>query len=531
MKRIGNVLLCLLLTAAMLIVMGGCNTGGDKNSSASGTNDPENLNPNQRYVPEEPVTIIWGSWEDPLQMAFLTEGFNSTHKNITVEPYQGYMSNEELTRLAAAGELPDVFSFFDMGLAIKNQWLADLTPYYKDDPLASVNFKQNIDWCTFNGKLYALSIGMFISCLNVNLDLLEMHNIEKPSYEWTVDEAVDIMKATTVPGETLGSLLISWLNSPAMCAAGRKEISYNGLNLETRRFDLGDEWLTCMNTYKELFDAKVSLWEHTDIVGDQFREQNPDADASQIEEARNQYILSQFGTLEDGWAVGKTSMQPFETFQNGWEVNNPRGSDHPYTGFNYDSYPIPKGNGVDGIRFGITGDFAGISSNAADPKAAYEFLRYISYDIESYKARKNGMMNYNRDEYMEKYMDMFTFLTADNFPMDSDKMKLYVPAAANLIPPVNTDEARQLYRELHYEGTPTSTPGISYMLDHIETSGYLYPGRVLPGFYECVDYIWSNFYQEVVLGDKTAADIAKELETYCNENLAEWEAIVSQTLA
>lgn len=24
---------------------------------------------------------------------------------------------------------------------------------------------------------------MFISCLNVNLDLLELHNIEKPSYE------------------------------------------------------------------------------------------------------------------------------------------------------------------------------------------------------------------------------------------------------------------------------------------------------------------------------------------------------------
>lgn len=64
--------------------------------------------------------------------------------------------------------------------------------------------------------------------------------------------------------------------------------------------------------------------------------------------------------------------------------------------------------------------------------------------------------------------------------MDSDKMKLYVPAAANLVPPVNTDEARKLYRELHYEGTPTSTPGISYMLDHIEDAGYLYPGRVLP---------------------------------------------------
>lgn len=528
MKR---VLICILalLTAATMVLAAGCNDEG--NTSTPSGAKPENQNPNQRYVPEKPVTIIWGSWEDPLQMAFLTEGFNSTHTNITVEPYQGYMSNEELTRLASAGELPDVFSFFDMGLAIKNQWLADLTPYFKDDPLASVNFKQNVDWCTFNDKLYALSIGMFISCLNVNLDMLEMHNIEKPSYEWTLDEAVEIMKATTVPGESLGSLLISWLNSNAMFAMGRPEISYSGLNTTTRRFELGDEWLKGMNTYKELFDAKVSLWEHTDIVGNQFREQNPDADDAQVEEARNQYILSQFGTLEDGWAVGKTSMQPFETFQNGWEVNNPRGSEHPYTGFAYDSYPIPKGDGVEGIRFGVTGDFAGVSSSAADPRAAYEFLRYISYDIESYKARKNGMMNYNRDEYMEKYMNMFTFLTADNFPMDSEKMKLYVPAAANLVPPVNTDEARQLYRELHYEGTPTSTPGISYMLDYIDTCGVLYPGRVLPGFGECVDYIWQNFYSEVVLGDKTAADIAKELETYCNQNLEEWEAIVNQNLS
>lgn len=513
--------------------------GPDSQGESDGSNDNVNSNTpdeddqgegnegaqREAYVPDKPVTIVYAGWENPLQNAIIMDEFMKKHENIIVEPYEGgFINEEELTKLAAANAMPDIVAINDLGLAAKNNWLIDLKPFFDEDPGAEAKTYSNItDMTTINDKLYVLATGIFLNGLNVNKDLIEANNLKVPDYDWTVDEAVDIIKACTVKGESLGCLNLDWIITMVTGSIGRPEIGRSCVNSETKRFEMDEEFIKTTSLFKELFDAKVSLWEQADEIGRpwEFEEDSPEAVAA--EEARTDYMMETIGTVEDGWAVGKTSMQDFPTHLIGWAENNPRGAEHAYAGFDYDFYPFPRGSEEDHPRFQIITDFAGITPSSEDPKAAYEFLRYITYDEQGYLDRVEVMKGYDQQEFMERYPEV----PEEFFIEDPERIFSSMGAGMNIIPASNTDTARDAYRDFHHEGTPDGSPGISYLLDYIET-GYLDLHRALPGYNEAWGYVRGNIFDQIIHGSKTPADIAKELEEGANRILDEWNAAIEE---
>jgi ABC-type glycerol-3-phosphate transport system substrate-binding protein len=218
-------------------------------------------------------------------------------------------------------------------------------------------------------------------------------------------------------------------------------------------------------------------------------------------------------------------MQDFPTNLIGWTQWNPRGSEHAYAEYNYDFYPVPKATKEGDPRFLIITDFAGITPSSEDPRAAYEFLKYITYEAQGYIDRVNVMKNYNKEEFMKKYPNVPEEVFIDDPAFIYSKFG----SGMNAIPGSNTDEARNAYRDFHPAGTPDGNPGISYLLDYIESQQLdLY--RCTPGYGEAWGYIQDNIMKQIVNGNKAPADIAKELEDAANKILDDWNTAIDEVI-
>jgi multiple sugar transport system substrate-binding protein len=471
------------------------------------------------YVPEEPVTITYFGWENELNFNILAEKFNERHKNIEVVRYPNPIEgDDQLTKMAASGELPDVISVFNLGSAIRNGWLADVTPYFKADPIAEESSYMNIiDGITTYDKLYALPTTLYLNALMVNLDLLRHNNIEIPEYTWTYEDHEKILKDATVAGESRGNVDVRWSIDFYPATYANDPVGRYWFNQETHRFELGKSFEDIVNHFDDLLAAEVSIWEHADKRGKPWELEEGDPEREKQEQARHQYLLDAIGVDDDGWAVGKTATHAWEGSGFAWTIRDQR-----YPGFEYDHYPYPMNNDhpYDEPRYGVATDFAGVSSSAKDPEAAYEFLRYLSYETQGFLDRIDGINNYDREAYIEKYD--FSDEYIETLPEDPAMLFGVQGPHVNAISPANTDVAREAWKEFHPIGSPDATPGHHYALDHLENA-YLDNFRAYPGYADAANYIIENIWSQVIEGDMAPGDIAQELEDGANQILEDWE--------
>lgn len=478
------------------------------------------------YVPDEEVTITYAGWENDLNFAIIVDRFEQRHPNIKVERFESnFVDEPELTRLAAAGELPDIISINNIGLSARNGWLLDLKDRFDSDPIAAeVSYDNIIDSLYIMDRLYALPTTIFLGGLVVNTDLLETNNIPIPSYDWTISELVEILHQATVRGESVGAMDLWFIYNWIPGSYENDKLGRMFLDEETKRFRMDRAWEDLISLYDELINSNISVWEHADRIGLPWELEEGDPDRKRQEDERAALQVDLYGSTEHGWDIGRAAMAPWETHGTGWLLNIPA-----YTGFNYDYYPYPKAddNDSDIIRPGLVTDLAGITTSSDDVDAAWELLKYITFEGVGYLDRIDSLYHYDRDEVIEKYG--FDEEVAQNLPEDPSMLYQTQGPHMNQIPPNNTETVIQAFKDFHPIGSPDATPGLYYQLDFIE-HGYLDQHRNHPGFNDGFGFIHDRIWGEVIDGDKAPADIAQEVQDGANRILDEWLADIEEAI-
>jgi len=325
--------------------------------------------------------------------------FTEKHPEIKVELAEEgkWLGTEDLAKLAAANKMPDIINVENIYTPVKNNWLMDISSYYQNDPDKAAIYENFIEFGSIGGKLYVLPSNVFFHGIKVNLTLLEDLNIPKPGYDWTIDDFMNILKASSVKGESIGTNNIIWLMKH-LPAQMNDELGWAAYNYSTQTYSLGNEWIETVNKMKDIVDKEYVIWENIDKLGkpDDFEEDSADYNA--VVEKRNDYLMKAVGTTEVPWPLGKVAMQ--EDFS--WTLRFDK-TDPSYTGFDWDYYPFPSSGAGDVSRPGLSVDYYGITTSCKNPDAAWELIKYMSYDLEGFRD-KVGIVNAYDKEVTTVYL-------------------------------------------------------------------------------------------------------------------------------
>lgn len=495
LKRIVVCLLALVLTLSMVA----CNEEIPSNGKTDPTGDGQ-------Y--HEPVTITFGGWGDYFLLREQCDKFEEKYPWITVEvikPVGTDWYTQDLIQLAAIGEMPDVFNIENLPAAMQNEWCLDITDYFNDDPESATYPEWMLPYCKANDRLYTLISTLYVDLVQVNTDILDENNVEIPEYDWTISEWAEILRETSVKGESIGTgdlyPYLQWL--PAQM--GNPDIGYYCYNTKTGEFDFGDEFIETVNLLKELIDDEVSIYNTMDrVIG--ITADGADAAAQEaIEQQRFDYMQSNYGCYENFWYKGMFATQSNSSWALNWETYFA----NLYTGFEWDIYPFPVKNAGDTSRVCMLNEFLAVSATTEHPYESYLLMKYMSYDLDGFEAKVDFMSTYDRKECMEKYDGQFSVTSF------ATTLHIYQ------IPPSTSERAVELYERINPN---LDKEGLKWLFSNMNNGGFLNGVRVIPGFDEISKIIVDTIQHEVILGNKTAADIAEDLETRCNQILQEKRA-------
>ncbi|GHT68434.1 ABC transporter substrate-binding protein [Spirochaetia bacterium] len=161
---------------------------------------------NQQAKPgSEKVTLKYAFWGSPEAIgveADIIAAFEAKYPNIKVEPVvSGYNDyHTKLLTMIAGGSAPDV-------MRISSQYLPDLVDskgLMNIDQVAkahnydlSVFYKEGLTDCSWDGICYGLPWGTAPVYMLMNTTMFEEAGIPLPSYDWTFDDFIRIVKALT----------------------------------------------------------------------------------------------------------------------------------------------------------------------------------------------------------------------------------------------------------------------------------------------------------------------------------------------
>ena len=477
MKKTVRLLSIVSALSILAISAAGCGTK-DNSSGADG----------------EQITLSVASWENNVLKKEWFAKFTEKHPNIKIELAEEgkWLGTEDLAELAAANKMPDIINLENIYTPVKNDWLLDLTDYYQNDKDKDVIYQNFIEFGSIGDKLYALPSNVFFHGIKVNLTLLEDLNIPKPGYDWTIDDFMNILEKASVKGESIGTNNIIWLMKH-LPAQMNDDLGWATYSYENRKYSLGQEWIDTVNMMKEIVDKEYVLWENIDKFGLPTDFEEGSAEYDSVVEKRNNYLLEAVGTTEVPWPLGKVAMQ--EDFS--WTLRFDK-TDPSYTGFEWDYYPFPAATEGDVSRPGLSADYYGITTSCKNPDAAWELIKYLSYDIEGFRDKVNIINSYDKTAMAEKYPEL------TDIPDTLESLSL---------PPINNPEAVELWKSMDVG----YKPGLDYMLENFER-GYVDCWRIVPEYSNVWESLVTTRVNQDILytGSKTAADLAKDLEATIN---------------
>lgn len=306
-------------------------------------------------VSAQSVTIRYANWnlgteEENNVQRQLVAAYVAAHPEVTIEFVD--MSgdgrwDEKLTNFAARGELPDVWMADNTPYYIQNGWTADLTAMVADDAdWANVpSVLQNA--VTHGGKVLGLPVAQFVMGYFVNQDLYEAANLDAPAYGVSVEDfAAAVTDLTDVEQGVLGTNdiepFMGWYPSTQDSSLGW--FSFDG---------------THMNYNSEAFKSAVQM--AIDMVPNAWQGLSDEQKANFTAVGPWELFLNQEAGLvwDGGWAV------PAYT-QNAT--------------FNWDFVGVPGGNQA------LVADIIVVSATSANPEAAYDFAKWMSFSAAGYMA-------------------------------------------------------------------------------------------------------------------------------------------------
>lgn len=191
-----------------------------------------------------------------------------------------------------------------------------------------------------------------------------------------------------------------------------------------------------------------------------------------------------------------------------WDLNN-----EMYPGFEWDFYPIPVAEEGAVSRPCLIPDNYAITKSCQNVEAAYEVLKFFTYSKDGFNARYDIWKNYDPAALKEKYPEM-----AEVEGTIPDTMSFNLS-------PVDDQEVRDKWAELY-----NPKPGLKYIIDNMSTSKPYADGfKVIPGWEEVMtNTVLPAVTEQVISGEKTAAELAATLEEQVNAMQAEVMASMEQ---
>ncbi|SEO66228.1 ABC transporter substrate-binding protein [Paenibacillus sp. OV219] len=421
-----KVLLVFMIAAVVISMLAGCsgksndsqknsaNNAANKNTNAaSDATNAANTNQsadNTATAPEE--TPAWKTEKFKLKYADggdnkleeeMLKAFMEKYPNITVEYDKSITFPPEptLTAAAAAGTMPDVFTMKDVPLAITNDWLLDLAPYWDKDEESKSVYKNIADMAVYDSKRYAMGTFQYAEGVFVNKTLFEKNNVKLPSYNWTFDEMIELAKKFSKPDEFYYGIGGPWGDLGFQeWLPMNNDNSFGWDTYDGDKFHFtSQDWIDAYNLKLELRRLKVD-----DVMTG----------------AQKKKLWGD----EGAWTFqkGHSAMAIDYSWNMGWipsEMKKAGAGD-------VDFYPMPSGKA--GQRIQTILDFIGVSSTTEHPEAAYELAKWMTWgkdgalkraDIE--KAAGQPVTKYPTADQPEVWAKLEANLT---LPGEKEVMKL-----------------------------------------------------------------------------------------------------------
>ena len=474
--------ICLLLCFALLAGLTPCAFLGGSTASASVDDSPHT------------ISVLVNVYQ-PL-MRVLAKDYMSKHPNITIQLIEDSgVDAYSIAQLASTGAMPDIYYMDVLYNSLINDWAIDLTPYFEKDPNATNYLKSFRDAMTFDGKLYGLSLQALPNFIALNLDMLNEYNVEIPDYDWTIDEYAQLLKDCTKKGYSGGVHVLADLLRyfPAQYNPNVGWMDYDTVN---KRFVYDEAWVKSIDVIKDLSDSKVSITESIDQLGREWTITDAD-EAARVLESRWTWIKDNIGTVEDPWVSSHMASYVCGS----WMLYFPENPN--FADFEWDLYPIPVANKGDVSRPCLMTEYVGISTACPeeDRQAAYDFLSYLTMDLDAYQIKADYSKNYDQAAVIAENPDL---------PVDA------IAASYDLgfMPPVKEDRAYEIFYSANKE--LSKMPAFKYAFDNMENA-YVDLTRSAIGFNEA--YAWVNevLILDVFAGKRTANDVAQELADVSNQ--------------
>ena len=339
---------------------------------------------------EKEITLTYATWQwvDPEVVTIDTlmlNAFMEKYPNIHVEMMpvgEDYEFETNLiTRLAASEEenqLPDVFLINRLENLLPYNMLADIGDFFDHDDDAKYMFDSLKNLGLYEGKRYCLPTFIYPELWIVNKDLLASCNIQAPKYDWTWEQMESIAKAVYEARGTEHKIgiygtdeyyfeLPKVLKMKSDPVAGAKWLA---VGFDGTKFNFDD--LAFINAMAKMEEGMADGWLVNAI----------DADT----------LAAWYGSTDDPRYSGQVAMW----HEPAWSFKNVMAD----LLFDWDVYPGPSG-----VTGGNT-DIAGVSQLCENKAAAYQLLKWMSFDQDGIITRYDLYDKYSTELYM----------SANNYP-------------------------------------------------------------------------------------------------------------------
>jgi multiple sugar transport system substrate-binding protein len=428
-------------------------TGGDSSTDKVTSELPVNtdISGTVRYAVRDTVAD---------QTDELLESFKIMYPNINVELeiFSGDL-NTALSAWATAKNMPDVVLGWDnLSFFALQGWLYPLDEFLDKDPEKEYIHKTSLEGFRYEGKTYAVPAWLQFSTIVVNLDLIETLNMDKPDYDWTIDEFINMAKKATTTQysginhvESLEQYLME-----QMLKTGHQW----GYHPETKTFNLSDG--AFVNAVKTVND----LLAYPQLVADALRNNDIVSAGGQDDYAKK------FGAGADGLSGGRILFANQSTWDDEWMASQFK--------FKWDYYPIPAPTKEESKQV-VHADYGMMLSTAKEPQAAFELLKFFTYG-------KDGLL----------------------VRMEQQNTSDVLTSRFTIPPNTHPDVSAK------FNASKNVPDGVKYMYNHMDKSVKGDYSKVLPDYWKVVnDNIWSA-KERISKGEDPAA-VAKEVEKKINE--------------
>ena len=456
----------LALFIAVIMSFGLMACGGDSGKSSSGSKTGgthEDVTGTVTVaVPE------WNITDLQIQIA----NFCDAYPNVQVEfeTFSSEGAQVYLTAQAQTKTMPDLLvgDWGSLPFSVEQGWVMPLNEFLDKDDETQYIPKELLGDYTYLDKVYALPHDLQYQTVAINLDLLDELNLDKPEYDWTIDEFAEMLKTATTAKYSGTERL--WGFDSFMVSAMNKGVGYNTFDKETRKFNFSGKWADALKLFQELRSFPgLEAWTLRN--------------ANVTDDGKSDYT-KKFGEGDpnDDVMAFKTGNVLTESYMLTSDASWMR-----YMNFEWEMYPLPQVKEI-GSRQNMHANHSFMLKGCKDKQAAYELLKWLTTGAEG----------------NVKKMELFSDKDGDDV---SSGYLWYFPSTRH------PDVVKAMEDNPHVQG------GALYMYEHMGTAVRSDLYKVVPGYEIVNTEVIDAVINEARDGRAEATAVAAEMDSKANRRL------------